>query len=681
MATRSLHTLVGHLRRAVGPPRGGEVSDARLLERWVDLRDEAAFELLVWRHGPLVLAACRRLLRDGHAAEDAFQATWLVFVRKAGAIRRGEAVAAWLHRVACRVALRARAAAARRAAREGQAQEVAAPAGADEAALGDLRAVLDEEVDRLPEHYRRAFVLCALEGKTQEEAARLLGRPRGTLSAWLTRARGCLRRRLARRGVAPGAALAGLMVSDAAAPAMPGPLLGATVRAAVGFAAGGAVPAMLSREVAALVEGVLEGSAMAKMKVAALVLVLLAGAGAAALFGQAPGGDRPSAPPVRGTEVVAAKPRPDADAADDGVAWGKTAGGLRAGIGIRPGDRRTYRSDDSVTLVVSLRNVGGKAVRLSYPETLFAEWMPAVQDADGFPVAVAPGPVKLGDVPVVRRSLEPGEQITLGYPWFRVRPPAWRGPVLGPTLRTGPGKYRVSYAGLPLRLGGAGPTSSGPPTGWVELEIEPDGGLRADRVVEVIAPTRTEDAVQEFFVNRADFKIPFDLDKARHDIREVNLYYSDDKGATWELSAKANPADRAFTFRAPRDGVYWFTVQAVDRAGRAEPPDLAKVPPMQKVCVDTKAPQGKLCAEWQGRALELRWAVSDENLDLATLQLAYREAGEETWHWLELPPPKAEGKVRLRPATDGEMEVRLRVKDRAGNEAAMRGTVKARNPE
>ncbi len=110
MATRSWHALVGHLRRAVGLTAGGEVSDARLLERWLGERDEAAFELLVWRHGPLVLAACRRLLRDGHAAEDAFQATWLIFVRKAAAIRRSEALAAWLHRVACRVSLRARAA-------------------------------------------------------------------------------------------------------------------------------------------------------------------------------------------------------------------------------------------------------------------------------------------------------------------------------------------------------------------------------------------------------------------------------------------------------------------------------------------------------------------------------------------------------------------------------------------
>src|SRR5205807_343277 len=115
------------------------------------------------------------------------------------------------------------------------------------------------------------------------------------------------------------------------------------------------------------------------------------------------------------------------------------------------GDRRACAAGESVTLVVYLRNVGTREVRLSHTETLFAEWMPAAEDAAGKRVGVAPGPAHLGLVPIVRRSLEPGEQITLGYPWFRVRPPSWRGPVRGPTLRAAPGKYRVRYAGLPLR--------------------------------------------------------------------------------------------------------------------------------------------------------------------------------------------------------------------------------------
>jgi TIGR03009 family protein len=169
------------------------------------------------------------------------------------------------------------------------------------------------------------------------------------------------------------------------------------------------------------------------------------------------------------------------------VAWGR-ADGLQAGIGFRPGDRRAYTVGESVTFVVYLRNVGGKAVRLSHLETLFAEYMPRVEDEDGNRLRVTPGPVGLGDVPVVRRTLDPGEQIILGYPWFRLRRPGWRGEGLGPTLRAGPGKYQVSYAGLPLRLNDAAADSPGPPTGRLELQIGPveaaDGGPAEERRAE-----------------------------------------------------------------------------------------------------------------------------------------------------------------------------------------------------
>src|SRR5262249_21093470 len=127
MTGRPLHTLIRRLRRAAGPPGEGAPTDGQLLDRWVTRRDQAAFELLLWRHGPMVLGTCRRLVRDEALAEDAFQATWLVLVRKAGSVRRPEALGAWLHRVACRVAARARAVAARRAGRERAEVDVAAP--------------------------------------------------------------------------------------------------------------------------------------------------------------------------------------------------------------------------------------------------------------------------------------------------------------------------------------------------------------------------------------------------------------------------------------------------------------------------------------------------------------------------------------------------------------------------
>jgi hypothetical protein len=418
---------------------------------------------------------------------------------------------------------------------------------------------------------------------------------------------------------------------------------------------------------------------MAKSKVAILALVVLAGAGAAVLFGQAPAEDRPAAPPAQGNVPMASGVLVHADRPDDGIAWGKTAGGLRAGIGLRAGDRRTYRADDSVTLVVYLRNVGTKVVGLSHTETLFAEWMPVVLDAaDGLPVAVAPGPIHTGDVPIMGRILEPGEQIILGYPWFRVRPPSWRGPIQGPTLRTGPGKYRAGYAGLPLRLEGAAKDASGPPSGWVEFEIEPEDELRGHRAE--ITRTRTEDNEQVFFVNKADLKIPFTLGRPEDNVRLLSLYVSEDRGASWQLAAKAAPTDKAFNFRAPRDGMFWFAVQAVERSGRADPPDPAKAP-HQKICVDTKSPQATLRANRRGREVELCWAVTDENLNRRTLRVEYRpaEQGEE-WHALKV-PPEAEGKVVLRPGTDGEIEVRLRVADRASNETTIKGMVKAAPPE
>src|SRR5262245_27785467 len=129
---RPLHALIRRLRKAAGPPGEGAPTDGELLGRWARSGDEAAFELLLWRHGPMVLAAGRRRLRDGHLAEDAFQATWLVLLRRAAAVRRPEALPAWLHRVACRVALRVRATAARRAYREGPLIDATAPAGFDE---------------------------------------------------------------------------------------------------------------------------------------------------------------------------------------------------------------------------------------------------------------------------------------------------------------------------------------------------------------------------------------------------------------------------------------------------------------------------------------------------------------------------------------------------------------------
>src|SRR5262249_1811873 len=157
------------LLRMFGHVGAGEVSDAQLLERFVSQRDATAFEVLLWRHGPKVLGVCRRVLRHTQDAEDAFQATFLLLPRKGGSVGHGQAVARWLYRVAYRVALRAKVLAGKRRTQPLPETELAAVAAAPDAGWSDLRPVLDEEVNRLPEKYRTPFILCYLDGKTNEE--------------------------------------------------------------------------------------------------------------------------------------------------------------------------------------------------------------------------------------------------------------------------------------------------------------------------------------------------------------------------------------------------------------------------------------------------------------------------------------------------------------------------------
>src|SRR5262245_53862403 len=177
MANAPLGKVIRQLRQSLD--HEGGLSDAELLERVVSQRDTAAFEVLVWRHGALVLGVCRRLLRHEQDAEDAFQAAFLILLRKAGSIGKRQSLGSWLYKVAYRVSLRARA--RRRARREQPGGDVPAREATPELIWRDLRPVLDEEVDGLPEKYRTPFILCYLEGLTNEEAGRQIGCPRGTV--------------------------------------------------------------------------------------------------------------------------------------------------------------------------------------------------------------------------------------------------------------------------------------------------------------------------------------------------------------------------------------------------------------------------------------------------------------------------------------------------------------------
>jgi RNA polymerase sigma factor (sigma-70 family) len=266
-----MNGVMRHLRRAALPGADG-VSDGRLLDDFRARRDEAAFEALLRRHGPMVLGVCRRVLRQQEDAEDAFQATFLVLARKAASIRT-QAVGNWLYGVAYRTAMKARAMTAKRRIKERQARQMPRPEPEED--WRELLPVLDRELSRLPDRYRAPVVLCELEGKSRKEAAGQLGLAEGTLSSRLARGRAILARRLG--GRTPVAAVGVLDPAREASARVPAGLLGATAAAATGTA-----PA----RVAALTTGVLKTMLLNKLRnraalgLALALLVLGVGTGA-----------------------------------------------------------------------------------------------------------------------------------------------------------------------------------------------------------------------------------------------------------------------------------------------------------------------------------------------------------------------------------------------------------------
>jgi polysaccharide export outer membrane protein len=272
-------SVIGHLRRTALLHDRNHLTDGQLLDRFLARREEAAFEALVQRHGPMVLGVCQRVLHNAHDAEDAFQATFLVLVRKAASIVPRERVGNWLYGVAHRTALKAKGDAARRRAREQQVKDLPRREPAEDL-WWELRPLLDAELHRLPDNYRAAVVLCDLEGKSRKDAARQLGWAEGTLSGRLARARGLLAKRLARHGLALTAGAMTMLLTERASARVPATLAVFTVKAALLTAAGQAATAgVVPAQVAALTEGVLRAMMMTKLKAAAAVVLLLAGIG------------------------------------------------------------------------------------------------------------------------------------------------------------------------------------------------------------------------------------------------------------------------------------------------------------------------------------------------------------------------------------------------------------------
>jgi RNA polymerase sigma factor (sigma-70 family) len=281
MAAGQMARSIENVRAVILRHDGAGLSDGQLLALYVESQDQAVFEAIVRRHGPMVMGVCRCALANRHDAEDAFQATFLVLFRKASTIAARELLANWLYGVAYNTARKARAAAAKRHLRERQMTgtfERAVPAR-DEVG-GDLLRLFDQELRRLPDQCRLPIILCALEGKAQKHVAKQLTWPIGNVSGRLVRGKMILAKRLARHGLVLSTCwLATLLSHDSTSAAVPAPLVSGILRATGRIARGHALAAVVSTKVALLTEGALRSMLLTRIKIVGQVLFLLTLAG------------------------------------------------------------------------------------------------------------------------------------------------------------------------------------------------------------------------------------------------------------------------------------------------------------------------------------------------------------------------------------------------------------------
>ena len=637
----------------------GRLSDGQMLERFLARREEAAFAALVRRHGPMVLGVCRRVLADAHAAEDAFQATFLVLVRKASSAVPRDLVGNWLHGVARRTALKARASAARRRRAEEEASRRRADVTPD-VVPDDLRPLLDEEVGRLPERYRAAVVLCVLEGKSRQEAARQLGWSEGTLSGRLARAKALLAGRLARRGVTLSGATLAMTVPSA--------LVAATVQATGAVAA---VPAA----VLTLTEEVIRAMLMTKVKAVAGVLLLVAGVGAGtgAFAWQRPAtGD---VPPVR-------------------VAAPKKANAKLPAYRIEPPDvlliEYARRDDDPVNLggqhlvrpdgTVGLGSLGSVSVNgLTPDEAREAVARHLKTRLDGFDAAKLTLDVLAynskfyyvifdngGREQVVRLPLTGDETVLDAL-------------AASKASLAGIGRRDVSLerrAGaksqlLPVDIGAIllnGETTT-------NYLLQAGDRLRLKTVTPPARMGKAEKARADgvTYVSKRTFTIPVTIDPATWPrTKYIRLFMSLNEEHFEQVGTIPGDRQNSFTVTAPEDGQYRFVIRASEDDSTGSTTPLRDMPALH-VCVDTQPPKVTLTAVPSGPSIyTLYWEVNDANLDVETLRLRYKAGDGETWHDLTSPDvkkPKGLNVVSFERADTLKrpIKIQLDVRDRAGN--------------
>ena len=365
MAIDTLGAALQQLNRLFAKGMVVGLSDAQLLERFLTQGDAGAFEALVGRHGPMVLSVCRGIVREPHDAEDAFQATFLVLVKKGGTIRGRDALAGWLHKVAHRVAIQANTAAARRRTLERRVGQMAVATSTNgPAASDDLLPALHEEIARLPEKLRLAVVHCDLEGMTQAQAAAQLHWSERTIHHRLAEGRARLRRRLARRGLEPDGAILGTVLLREARAAVPAGWSEATVRAALATVNPTMTVGVVSAAAHRLSQEVFKLMLLRKLTVTAATLLaagLIAWGASAALvrLGQEPS-QKLVATPITGADQPPARkatePNPGvANAAPDNDA---TKPASRHRLSLRMLSAKTGEPLDGVSVSWELRGEG-----------------------------------------------------------------------------------------------------------------------------------------------------------------------------------------------------------------------------------------------------------------------------------------------------------------------------------
>jgi RNA polymerase sigma factor (sigma-70 family) len=276
MVNGNLGTVLEHIRQLFGTAGGTALTDGQLLDNFVTRHDETAFAALLHRHGPMVLGVCRRILHHAQDVDDAFQATFLVLIRKAGSIARKESVGSWLYGVAYRIAVRARSHMNKRSNRERPITDTAESPPGPSADVRELQTVVDEALHGLPEKYRAPLVLHYLGGKTKSETARQLGWTEGTVSGRLARGRQLLRARLARRGLDVSAGVIAWVLSyNGASGAVPLALLNTTLKVGVQAVTGKLVAGVASVRAAAMADALLRSLLLARLKLGAGLIVVM----------------------------------------------------------------------------------------------------------------------------------------------------------------------------------------------------------------------------------------------------------------------------------------------------------------------------------------------------------------------------------------------------------------------